>query len=219
MAIFYIAVEAHDPEGQNAMPEGEIYGGEARLFVLQAQDLADALAVLSNSMVVNGLRLDRILHAGNVEAFDDEMLPFEVDIDEMVAAAESSGEICVSEAHPFEPDETDGTGSGVFACCIDACDPEWADEDEGTYAGHYQLAVIKAETATEALQMLVGDFEAEGIILVALEGLVNAEAFPFDGYDFEFEEEDAVGDVLEEGGMLLSNAYAYGPQEPQKLDS
>ena len=35
----------------------------------------------------------------------------------------------------------------------------------------------------------------------------------------EFEEEDAVGDVLDDGGMILSNAYAYGPQEPQKLDS
>lgn len=219
MATFYIAVEAHDPEGQANMPDGATYGGEARFFVLQAEDLADALMVLSNSIVVNGLRLDRILHAGNVESFDDEMLPFEIDIDEMVTAAQTSGEICVSEPHPFEPDETDGTGSGVFAVCIDACDPEWADEDEGTYAGHYQLAVIKAETATEALQMLVADFEAEGIILVSLEGLVDAEAFPFDGYDFEFEEEDAVGDVLEEGGMILSNAYAYGPQEPQRLDS
>lgn len=219
MAIFYIAIEAHDPEGQANMPDGAIYGGEARFFVLQADDLGDALTVLSNSIVVNGLRLDRILHAGNVEAFDDEILPFEVDIDEMVEAAQSSGEICVSEAHPFEPDETDGNGTGVFAVCIDACDPEWADEDEGTYAGHYQLAVMKAETATEALQLLVSGFEAEGIILVAIEGLVDAEAFPFDGYEFEFEEEDAVADVLEDGGIILSNAYAYGPQEPQKLDS
>jgi hypothetical protein len=219
MGTYYIAIEAHDPEGQASMPEGAIYGGEARFFVLQAEDLADALMVLSNSIVVNGLRLDRILHAAAVEAFDDEVVPFEVDIDEMVAAAQTSGEICVSEAHPFEPDETDGAGSGVFACCIDACDPEWADEDEGTYAGHYQLAVIKSETATEALQMLVGAFEAEGIILVALEGLVDAEAFPFDGYEFEFEEEDAIGDVIEEGGILLSNAYAYGPQEPRRLDS
>jgi hypothetical protein len=219
MGTYYIAVEAHDPEGQANMPDGAIYGGEARFFVLMAEDLGDALTVLSNSMVVNGLRLDRILHAGAVEAFEDDVLPFEVDIDEMVQAAQTSGEICVSEAHPFEPDETDGTGSGVFACCLDVCDPEWADEDEGTYSGHYQLAVMKAETATEALQMLVNDFDAEGIILVAIEGLVDAEAFPFDGYEFEFEEEDAVGDVLEEGGMLLSNAYAYGPQEPQKLDS
>lgn len=219
MGTYYIAVEAHDPEGQTNMPDGAIYGGEARFFVLMAEDLGDALTVLSNSMVVNGLRLDRILHAGAVEAFEGDVLPFEVDIDEMVQAARTSGEICVSEAHPFEPDETDGTGSGVFACCLDVCDPEWADEDEGTYSGHYQLAVMKAETATEALQMLVNDFDAEGIILVAIEGLVDAEAFPFDGYEFEFEEEDAVGDVLEEGGMLLSNAYAYGPQEPQKLDS
>lgn len=219
MAIFYVAIEAHDPEGQANMPDGAIYGGEARFFVLQADDLGDALTVLSNSIVVNGLRLDRILHAGNVEAFDDEILPFEVDIDEMVEAAQASGEICVSEAYPFEPDETDGSGTGVFAVCIDACDPEWADEDEGTYAGHYQLAVMKAETATEALQLLVSGFDAEGIILVALEGLVDAEAFPFDGYEFEFEEEDAVAEVLEEGGIILSNAYAYGPQEPQKLDS
>lgn len=219
MGTYYIAVEAHDPEGQNAMPEGALYGGEARFFVLMADDLGDALMVLSNSIVINGLRLDRILHAGDVEAFDDEILPFEVDIDEMVEAAQSSGEICVSEPHPFEPDATDGTGSGVFACCIDACDPEWADEDEGAYLGHYQLAVMKAQTATEALQMLVAEFEAEGIILIAIEGLVDAEAFPFDGYEFEFEEEDAVGDVLDDGGMILSNAYAYGPQEPQKLDS
>lgn len=219
MAIFYAAVEAHDPEGQNAMPEGDIYGGEARFFVLQASDLAEALMVLSNSMVLNGLRLDRVLHAGNVESFDDEILPFEVDIDQMAAAAAAGSEIVVSEAHPFEPDETDGQGSGVYAVCIDACDPEWADEDEGTYSGHYQLAVIKADSAAAALQMLVEDFEAEGIILISLEGLVDSNAFPFDGYEFEFEEDDAISEVLDEGGMILSNAYAYGPQEPQKLDS
>ncbi|MEO5620212.1 MAG: hypothetical protein ABIQ85_04785, partial [Cypionkella sp.] len=122
MAIFYAAVEAHDPNGQDAMPEGATYGGEARFFVLQAEDLSEALMVLANSIVVNGLTLKRVLHAGNVESFDDDLIPFEVDIDEMVSAAQSSGEICVSEPHPFEPDETDGTGSGVFACCIDAFD-------------------------------------------------------------------------------------------------
>jgi hypothetical protein len=219
MAIFYAAVEAHDPNGQDAMPEGATYGGEARFFVLQAEDLSEALMVLANSIVVNGLTLKRVLHAGNDESFDDDLIPFEVDIDEMVSAAQSSGEICVSEPHPFEPDETDGTGSGVFACCIDAFDMEWADEEEEAYAGHYQLAVMAAPTTAEALQMLVESLEAEGILLNGIEGLVDAEAFPFDGYEFEFEEEDPVGDVLDEGGMLLSNAYSYGPEEPRKLDS
>ena len=55
MGTYYIAVEAHDPEGQANMPDGAIYGGEARFFVLMAEDLGDALTVLSNSMVVNGL--------------------------------------------------------------------------------------------------------------------------------------------------------------------
>ena len=219
MQTYYAAVEAFDPAGQAAMPEGATYGGEARFFVLQAEDLGDALATLTNSMAVNGLRLDRVLHAGAVEEFDDEMLPFEVDIDEMNEAAQQSGEICVSEGHPFEPDETDGTGSGVFACCIDAFDGEWADEEAEAYAGHYQLVVIKAASAAEALQMLVEEFAAEDIALLSIEGLVDDEAFPFDGYEFEFEEEDAVSEVLEQGGMIVSNAYAYGPQDPQKLDS
>lgn len=223
MATFFIAVEAFDPQGQSAMPEGATYGGEARIFVLTAEDLSEALTTLANSMVMNGLELRRILHAGNVEAFDEEMLAFEIDLDGMVEAATGSGEICVSEAHPFEPDQTDGTGTGVFAVCIDAFDMEWADEDEGTYAGHYQLAVIRADTAAEALQIMVEDFSSEGIMLISLEGLVDAEAFPFDGYEFQFEEEDAIGDVAEEGGMILSNAYAYGPQEEEedarRLDS
>lgn len=222
LATYFIAVEAFDPQGQSLMPEGAVYGGEARMFVLTAEGLTEALTTLANSMVVNGLDLRRILHAGAVEAFDEEMLPFEVDLDGMVEAANASGEICVSEAQPFEPDQTDGTGSGAYACCIDAFDMEWADEDEGTYAGHYQLAVIRADSAAEALQIMVEDFDAEGIMIVGIEGLVDAEAFPFDGYEFEFEEEDAIGDVLEEGGMILSNAYAYGPQEEEearRLDS
>jgi hypothetical protein len=139
----------------------------------------------------------------------------------MVETAEASGEICVSEAHPFEPDETDGAPSGVYALCIDAFDPDWADEDEGDYAGHYQLAVVKADSATEALQLLVSAFDDEGIMLKAIEGLVDSRAFPFDAYEFEFEEEDAVSEVGDTGGIILSNAYAYPPEEvaPRKLDS
>lgn len=221
MGTFYAAVEAYDPEGPVNMPDGSAYGGEARFFVLTAEDLPEALATLANSIIANGLRLDRVLHAGNVESFDDEILPFEVDIDGMAETAESSGEICVSEAHMFEPDETDGPGSGVYAVCLDAFDMEWADEDEGDYAGHYQLAVIKAASAGEALQTLIEDFDAEGIMLLSLEGLVDAKAFPFDAYEFEFEEDDAISDVLDQGGMILSNAYAYPPEteEVRRLDS
>lgn len=219
MTIYYAAIEAFDPEGQANMPDGATYGGEARFLVLQGESLADALATAANSLAVNGLRLDRVLHAGSVQDFDDEMLPFEIDIDAMAEAAAQSGEICVSEAHPFEPDETDGKGSGAFACCIDAFDGEWADEDEGEYAGHYQLVVIKAASAVEALQELVETFDAEEIQLLSIEGLVDAEAFPFDGYEFTFDEEDPVGDVLEQGGIIVSNAYAYPPEAPQRLNS
>ncbi|MDZ4391545.1 hypothetical protein [Cypionkella sp.] len=219
MGTFYAAVEVFDPEGPVNMPDGAEYGGEARFFVLTAEDLSEALATLANSISVNGLRLDRVLHAGAVEAFDDEILPFEIDIDGMAETAQGSGEICVSEPHPFEPDESDGVASGCYAVCIDAFDMEWADEDEGEYGGHYQLAVIKAETAAEALQQLVEDFEAEGIMIISLEGLVDAKAFPFDAYEFQFEEDDAVSEVLEQGGMIVSNAYAYPPEAPRKLDS
>jgi hypothetical protein len=222
MATFYAAVEAFDPEGQSLAPEGITYGGEARFFVLTAEDLSEALATLTNSIVANGLRLDRVLHAGAVEDFDDELLPFEVDIDGMAETAEASGEICVSEPHPFEPDETDGPASGTYALCIDGFDPEWADEEEGNYAGHYQLAVIQAGSASEALQMLIEAFDAEGIMLLAIEGLVDAKAFPFDAYEFEFDEDDAISDVQDQGGILLSNAYAYPPEpveEVRRLDS
>lgn len=221
MGTYYAAVEVFDPEGQAQLPEDTAYGGEARFFVLTAEDLSEALVTLANSITVNGLRLDRILHAGSVEDFDDELLPFEIDIDGMVETATASDEICVSEAHHFEPDETEGKGTGVYAVCIDAFDMEWADEDEGDYAGHYQLAVIKANSAGEALQTLVEAFESEGILLLALEGLVDAAAFPFDAYEFEFEDEDFISEVQDQGGMILSNAYAYAPEaeEARRLDS
>ena len=222
MGTYYAAVEAFDPEGQALMEDDGIYGGEARFFVLEAEDLFEALSTLSNSITVNGLRLTRILHAGSVEDFDDEMLPFEVEIDEMVEVALDSGEICVSDAHVFEPDEAEGAATGVFAVCVDAFDPDWAEEDEDGYAGHYQLVVIKAATADEALQTLVEEFSGEGILILALEGLVDTAAFPFDSYEFEFEDEDPVGEVKATGGMILSNAYAYAPEaeeEVRKLDS
>lgn len=221
MGTYYAAIEAFDVEAQADMPEGEIYGGEARFFVLQAENLSEAMAVLSNAVQVNGLRLDRVLFAGNADDFDADVVPFEVDIEGMTATALESGEICVSEAHVFEPDETDPALSGVYACCIDAFDSDWADEDEGDYAGHYQLAVIKAETTAEALQMLVEELSAGGIDLLSIEGFVDAAAFPFDAYDFTFEEEDAIGEVQDEGGIILSNAYAYTneAEPPRRLDS
>ena len=222
MGTYYAAVEAFDPEGQSLMEDDGIYGGEARFFVLTADDLIEALAALADSIATNGLRLDRVLHAGAVEDFDDEMLAFEIDLDGMVDAALESSEICVSEAQVFEPDETEGQSTGVFACCIDAFDPEWADEDEEDYAGHYQLAVIKAPTATEALQLLISEFAAEGIMILSLEGLVDAAAFPFDGYEFQFEEDDVLAEIDDIGGMILSNAYAYPPEPVEtvrRLDS
>ena len=108
---------------------------------------------------------------------------------------------------------------GADKHAIDAFDPEWADEDEGNYSGHYQLAVIRAETATEALAELVGALEEGEVHLLMLEGLTDAAAFPFDGYDFAFDEEDPVGDVLESGGIILSNAYAYGPEDSPRYDA
>lgn len=82
--------------------------------------------------------------------------------------------------------------------------------------------MIKAATATEALQTLVEEFSNEGILILALEGLVDAAAFPFDSYEFEFEDDDPVGEVKSTGGMILSNAYAYAPEaekDVRKLDS
>ena len=221
MGTYYAAIEAFDTEAQAAMPDGEIYGGEARFFVLQAENLSDALAVLSNSVQANGLRLDRVLFAGNAEDFDADVVPFEVDIEGMTATALETGEICVTEAHVFEPDETDPTLSGVYACCIDAFDPDWADEDEGDYAGHYQLAVIKAGSASEALQIMVEELVGEGIELLSVEGFVDAAAFPFDAYEFTFEEEDPIAEIQDDGGMILSNAYAYTdqPEPPRALHS
>ena len=93
MGLFYAAIEAFDPQGQVEMQDEMDYGGEARFFVLEADTLSEALAVLSNSMQTNSLRLDRVLFAGDVEDFDDEVVPFEVDLDSMVAAAKESGEI------------------------------------------------------------------------------------------------------------------------------
>jgi hypothetical protein len=219
MPCFYAAVEVFDPEGPNHAEDGEVYGGEARFFVLQAGDLAEALDALNASIASHDLTLMRVLHAGSAEDFDDEMLPFEVDIDAMVQTAEAGGEICVSEPQVFEPDPSDGAPTGAYAACLDLFDPEWADEDEGNYAGHYQLAVIAAPTAGEALAMLLSDCMAHELHVQGVEGLVDSNAFPFDAYEFEFDEEEPVGDVLEEGGIIWSNAYAYPPELPRKLDS
>ncbi|MDZ7905375.1 MAG: hypothetical protein U5N55_06115 [Cypionkella sp.] len=220
MPCYFAAVEVHDPDGPANADDGEVYGGEMRLFVLDSADLSDALDALNASIATHGLALMRVLHAGPAETYDDDMLPFDVDIDAMVqTASEGEGEICVSEPQNFSPDETDGAPSGVYAVCADLFDPEWADEEEGTYAGHYQLAVIAAPNAAQALAMLLSDCTAHELIVQGLEGLVEADAFPFDAYDFEFDEEDPIGEVLDEGGMIWSNAYAYPPEAPRKLDS
>jgi hypothetical protein len=221
MAIFYAAVEAFDPQNELRMTSGN-YTSELRLFVLTADDLADALSTLASSIQANGWRLDRVLQAGHVDSFDEDSLPFEVDMEGMVAAALQSGEICLSEAHMMEDEEADVAPATAYATCVEAFDMTWADEAEGEYAGHYQLVVIKADSASEALQILIEDFEAEEIVLLSIDSLVAAEAFPFDAYEFEFEEEDPIAEVLEQGGMIVSNAYAYPPEEaeePRRLDS
>ena len=50
---------------------------------------------------------------------------------------------------------------------------------------------------------------------------VDAAAFPFDAYEFTFEEDDPISEVQDDGGMILSNAYAYTdqPEPPRRLDS
>jgi hypothetical protein len=219
MPNYYAAVEVYDPQGPNQAEEGEVYGGEARFFVLHCEDLAEALDTLNTSIAGHNLALMRILHAGLAEDFDDEMLPFEIDIDAMVQTAEEGGEICVSEPHVFEPDPSDGAPSGVYAVCLDVFDPVWADEDEEEYAGQYQLAVIAAPSAAEALAMLLSDCASHGLNIQALEGLVDSNAFPFDAYEFEFDEEDPSLEVKSEGGIIWSNAYSYPPEAPRKLDS
>jgi hypothetical protein len=219
MPCYFAAVEVFDPDGPIQAEEELAYGGETRFFVLTADDLGGALNTLNASIASHGLALMRVLHAGLADDFDDEMLPYEVDIDAMVQTAEERGEICVSEAHIFEPDPTDDTDMGVYAACLDLCDPDWADEDEGEYAGHYQLAVIAAPSAAEALAMLLSGCSAQDLVVQGMEGLVDANAFPFDAYEFEFDEEDPVGEVQDTGGIIWSNAYAYPPAPPRKLDS
>lgn len=219
MPCYFAAVELFDPDGPRQADDGDVYGGETRLFVLDCSDLAEALDTLNASIASHGLSLMRLLHAGAADNFDDDMLPFDVDIDTMVQTASAGGEICVSQPHHFSPDETDGVPNGVFAVCADLFDPEWADEDEGNYAGHYQLAVIAAPSAAQALAMLLSDCGAHDLIVQALEGLVAENAFPFDAYDFEFDEEDPVSEAQDDGGMVWSNAYAYPKDAPRKLDS
>ena len=112
MPCYFAAVEVFDPDGPVQADEGLVYGGETRFFVLTADDLGDALNTLNASIASHGLALMRVLHAGLADDFDDEMLPYEVDIDMMVQTAEDRGEICVSEPHIFEPDPTD---EGIWA--------------------------------------------------------------------------------------------------------
>jgi hypothetical protein len=219
MPSYFAAVELYDPSGPSQVDEGETYGGETRMFVLQADDLAEALETLAHSIIEHELTLTRLLHAGNVEDFDDEMLAFDVDIDAMVQTTEDGGKICVSDAYLFPPDPTDGAPTGVFAICLDLFDGEWAEEDEGNYAGHYQLAVMPAPNANTALMQILAFCADQDLVLQGLEGLVDSNAFPFDAYEFEFEEEDPVAEALETGGILLSIAYGYTPEPPRKLDS
>ena len=53
-----------------------------------------------------------------------------VDLDGMAETAAQSGDICVSEAFVFEPDAAEPAPGGVYACCVDAFDPDLAEEDE-----------------------------------------------------------------------------------------
>lgn len=219
MPCYFAAAELYDPEGPSPEDGGIAYGGEARMFVLQADDLTQALLALAHSITEHDLKLIRLLYAGQAEDFDDEMLPFDVDIDAMVQSAIDDDRICVSEPHVFAPDPTEGAATGVFAVCLDLFDAEWADEDEGEYAGHYQLAVISAQSAGDALVQLLAYCNDQDLALQGLEGMVDSNAFPFDAYEFEFQEEDPVAEVQDSGGILWSLAYGYAPEPPRKLDS
>ena len=56
MATYYAAVEAFDPAGQDLLPEDAEYGGEARFFVVQAEDLAQTLVVLADTLEAHRAR-------------------------------------------------------------------------------------------------------------------------------------------------------------------
>ncbi|WGW05455.1 hypothetical protein [Tropicibacter oceani] len=206
MTPFYVALHLYDPLAPATMAAGDVYGGEARLFVLTDDSLAKALFTVLESIADKGARLERIEFAGPVETFQPDHFPFEIDVIAMSDDAMETGDICSSPAYTYAPWDAPQP-SGVSLAVLDLFDPSMVSGNQ-PYAGEQCLAAVPGDPDS-ALRGLLEVLENDDIRLKALEDLRDsAEAEP-DEYDAEWDIAELVGEAKETNGPAFSLAFAY----------
>lgn len=173
MTAFFANVDLYDPTGPDRMEEGNVYGGETRLFVLDAPDMAEALRDLINAVACQNARLDRIHIAAPVSAFEAAVFPFEVDIDSMIKDAVEQGKICVTPDYTFSPYGNNTTG--VFYGLFDLYDLKRSGDIP--YAGEFTYAARRAKSCGEALLAVLDDLASDDCRLKSVEDFSDVEFY------------------------------------------
>jgi len=213
MKAIYVSVRLFDPNGQEHLKAGQVYGGEVRLFVLKATDVAAGLLELADAIEASESELVSIQYAAPVTEFLSEHFDFDVDLQAMIKDADNLGEICVSPVYSYSPAEDQPTSIGVFAGLIDAYDREFALESDRPYAGQIGWAVSVGETCIAALKALLADLEQDQFTLRSLEHFKDACDFDYEAYAHEASIKDIIAQVKKEKGTLYSDFFSYEKDE------
>ncbi len=207
MTPFYISLHLFDPLGPIQVAESGTYGGDARLFVVYARSLAEALDEVLEVIADQSCRLLRIGHAGPLADYLPDYFPFPADVAELAAQAQD-GPVSTP-AYSFEPWGADVT-SGVSIVVLDVYDPSM--EGGEPYDGELTLAAAPG-TPEEALRTLLDVLEDSNVRLKKLEDLrESAEASP-DEYDDDWPLLDIVAEAGGSGGPAFSPAFVYEAEE------
>ena len=168
MTTFFVSVDLFDPAGPKRMKDGNVYGGETRLFVLADDTLDTALRTLINAVDAQGMRIDRLHKAAPTATFQSDDFPFDVDVAAMSRDARELDEICVTPDYTFSPYGNNETG--LFYGLFDYFDPS-----RGTpYAGEFCHAARKADTCGDALRAVLDDLASDNCRLKAIEDFSDA---------------------------------------------
>ncbi|MFW2541413.1 hypothetical protein ACN2XU_02140 [Primorskyibacter sp. 2E107] len=203
MIPFYISLHLFDPLGPIQAAEGGTYGGDARLFVINAHSLAEALDAVLELIADQSCRLLRIGHAGPLADYLPDYFPFPADVADLAAQAQD-GPVSTP-AYSFEPWGAD-VQSGVSIAVLDVYDPSM--EGGEPYAGEVTLAAAPG-TPEEALRTLLDVLEDSNVRLKKLEDLrESAEASP-DEYDDDWPLLEIVAEAGQTAGPAFSPAFVY----------
>lgn len=170
MKSFFFSLRCVTSDGPSRVVDGADYGSEAMLFVIPDVGFPNALRRLIAATRDNDCDIERVMSAGDLEAFDPDVFPFPHDLEEMTQDAESSGEICVCAGDIYGP--LPDKRSGVTLGFADIFDPS-RQENEHPYEGEIASFAIQGAPHM-TLEGLVLRCETENLTLKGIDNMCDA---------------------------------------------